>query len=149
MPPISRTTIQQALQANGWNQEPDSDGDYVLRFKPDEDHGCRDLVMISIEGDEDDVFAVRLNIDRDFPIDEWKRILMLVNDFNRDYRWPNAFVRFPESEDDTTVTVACGYFVKCAGPVTQDMLSNWIIATMAGADRLFTMLIVDNKIPLR
>ena len=143
MTALSDQMIQRAIEKLGLSWHKSEYGTMVV-FEADDTHGLSVRLRGSVE--QDDILVIYITTDKYFAVNEWKRALMTVNDFNQQFRWPKAYADLPEEGSDK-LDVVCETQVQCPDGITENTLSTWIASALHGADKLYTMLVVDNKIP--
>jgi hypothetical protein len=146
MTALSDQLIQKAIEKLGWSWQKSQQGTAVI-FGADDTHGLALRIVGSVEGTENDILDLFITTDKYFVVNEWKRALLTVNDFNRKFRWPKAYAILP-AEGSDKLDVVCEYQVECPDDITENTISSWIANALYGADKLYTMLVVDNKIPV-
>jgi hypothetical protein len=142
--PLTAGLLRRLIAALGSPATPDEDGWYSMILPPDEVHGYSDGVQIYADNT---VFCVDVFVEARFASASWRQVLMAVNEHNANRRWPQAWVILP-TEEEPLVRVRCGSYLDCADGVFLEVLERLVQGAVAGADSLFTRLVVDEKIPV-
>jgi hypothetical protein len=77
----------------------DSDGDFVLEWERDETIGCELRMLLAAAGKNKDIYSILVRSNRRIPRQDWERCVSLCNTWNREKRWPKAYVFWLEGDD--------------------------------------------------
>ena len=89
---FDQDTLERSLTSEDINFEKIDKNNYLLNFEYDNECGCEIQVILSIDGQQNEIFAVRAFTDREIPKSQWADIIMLCNSWNKMSRWPKAYL---------------------------------------------------------
>jgi len=103
MPTVQKfdhTMIEKYLKNRELKYLRDSEGDYRVDFAYDEDTGCEMTVWLIASGRNHEIYSVLVLSDKAIPKSDWGKAAMLCNTWNKERRWPKAylFVRDPATD---------------------------------------------------
>ena len=98
---FSRAMIENYLRKIDLRYLTDRDGDFHVAFSYEADYGGSLTYLIMVEGKSSSILAVRIISDRRIAKSDWGRAVMACNTWNRERRWPKAYLIADAAEDDT------------------------------------------------
>ncbi|MCS6802126.1 MAG: YbjN domain-containing protein [Chloroflexota bacterium] len=103
----------------------DADGDYRVAFAYDEELGCALDCWFLIGGRDRQILAFRAVGLRPIPRSEFSRVIELCNEWNRDRRWPKAYL-YARAPDDPEGAIYLEENIDLAPGIHQDLLDDWL-----------------------
>lgn len=132
--PFTRDMIKDYLEAQELNYLVDKDGDYRVDFRRDAELDVSLRCWIVAEGEKSEMLKVAVYSDRFFPKDRWGSAIMLCNTWNRDYRWPKAYVLIPETGNgEPAAEIVLERQIDLEHGVHAELLDRFITGAIAGA----------------
>jgi hypothetical protein len=91
--------IEKFLRSQNYRFLRDNDDDFVLQFGYDKDTDCKLSFNLMVSGKANDIYSILARSDKNVSRQEWGRVIMLCNTWNREKRWPKAYlyVQDPDS----------------------------------------------------
>lgn len=116
--------VEAALQSLEVRYLKDSDGDLMIQFGYDPDIDCSSDAWLSAEGEDNNIFALRIQTDKRFTRNDIGRLLLICNTWNVDNRWPRAQVLF--GDDNPSIFVRLDYHVPLRAGVHQVLVADLV-----------------------
>ena len=110
----------------------DSDGDFLVQFGYDDDYGCEITVYMMAAGKRSDVYSIRINSDKRIPKRDWGQALMLCNTWNKERRWPKAYLSVRDPNNDTTASISLEFDIDLEQGIHQELLDDLTGTIIAG-----------------
>jgi hypothetical protein len=129
---FDRSVIESYLTNRGLRFTRDDDGDFVVQFPYQEELGCEVILVFCAEGPQEDVYSVRLISNKRIPKDEWERIMSLCNDWNKEKRFPKAFLDIRITAEETLAIVVLEQHLHLKPGVHQDLFDDWTDIMVSG-----------------
>lgn len=111
-----------------------ADGSYMAFFAPD---GARPEIRVlwTAEGPDKDFFVIRTTSSQCYTPDEWPRMVGLLNEWNRDYREPKAFL--VQAEDSDQARVCAQAMLLTEGGIHDELLDGFTAMQIDCSAQLF------------
>ncbi|NJP05672.1 MAG: YbjN domain-containing protein [Chloroflexaceae bacterium] len=122
--PFSLAMVERYIQKRGWKFLRDQDGDYRVDFAYSDERGCSLSLWMIAEGAESEIYTVRVYSDKRIPRDDWMHVIRLCNEWNRDRRWPKAYLHAPSDEEMLTAPVHLEYQIDLETGIHQELLEH-------------------------
>jgi len=90
--------IERYLQGKSLRFMVDADGDFRVEFAHDRECDCELTVWFIAGGPKKDVYCVRVNSNKHIPQRDWGKAVLICNQWNKERRWPKAFLYYRDSE---------------------------------------------------
>ncbi len=133
--PFEREMVRDHLERQQLTFETDSDGDFHLVFAPPREGSPRVDAWITAEGTNGDILVVRARGEALVPKTLWPETMALCNQWNRDRRFPKAYLYVPDEPESLWGQITLeGQFPLAAGctqPMVDECIST-IITTALG-----------------
>jgi hypothetical protein len=110
----------------------DSDGDFVVQFGYSDRTGCEINILIMASGSQSEICFIMGQTDKRIPKSDWGKAIMLCNTWNKEKRWPKAYLYVRDSSTDMTGTIHTENQIDLEVGVHQELLDHFILATIAG-----------------
>lgn len=132
---FSRSMVEQFLRSRNYRFLRDSDDDFVLQFAYDSDADCKLTFYLMLSGKDEQIFTVHARSDKHVPKQEWGRIVMLCNTWNRQKRWPKAYLYVSESNPSpTTGEIFLEEHMDLESGIHQELLDDFTSNTILGSN---------------
>ncbi len=97
---FEKSMIEKFLKSRGLKYLIDQDGDYRVEFAYDPETQCELTIWLLAEGSAHDIYRVLAMSDKRIPKSDWGRAILACNTWNKEKRWPKAFlyVRDPNAD---------------------------------------------------
>ena len=99
--PFQRGMLESFLRRRQLRYLTDQDGDVHVSFGYDPNQGCSLRFLLMAAGSKENILAVRVWSDKRIPRSEWGRAVMACNTWNRENRWPKAYLETDDGDTDT------------------------------------------------
>jgi hypothetical protein len=131
--PLTSTLVESALRTAGLRFLTNPEGDFICMFRGPGDFALD--AQITIEGSAKDILCVRCLTPNYLPDFRGPRLQQITADWNRDMRWPKAYLH--TRDDRTGIRVVGEHQLLVTGGVHQELVAGVIQSAIAGASRLF------------
>lgn len=91
---FSRAMIETFIQTKSLPYHTDNDGDICLELIEETTYGCKLSAYCLALGPKQNIYCVRVVSNKPIPQLEWGRAILLCNSWNRDNRWPKAYLNY-------------------------------------------------------
>ena len=122
---FSQAMLEKYVKARGWKYLRDGDGDFRVDFAYDDSTGCELTLWLIADGRQKEIFYVRVASDKRIPKTDWARAMMICNTWNKDRRWPKAYLNVRNPDTDTTATIALEQHLDCEKGIHQELLEDF------------------------
>lgn len=122
---FSPTMVETYLRSRRLAYQRDGDGDFRIAFAYDAELGCALDCWMIVGGRDRQILAFRAVGQRPIPRGEFSRVLALCNEWNRDRRWPKAYL-FHRSVDDEPGAIYLEENIDLAPGIHQELLDDWL-----------------------
>jgi hypothetical protein len=95
---FSRAMIEAVVQAKNIEYHTDIDGDISIELAEEATYGYRLTAHCLAVGPAQSIYCVRVVANKAIPQLEWGRAILLCNSWNRDHRWPKAYLHYASME---------------------------------------------------
>jgi hypothetical protein len=130
---FERPMIERFLRSSTLKFLRDSDGDFIVQFAYDDViAGSLSLFFIA-EGSDESIYRILAMSDRRIPKENWIKAITLCNTWNRQCRWPKAYLDVRDPDNDTTATIHLESQIGLQAGVHQALLDDFSNITVAGA----------------
>jgi len=131
---FSRSMIEKYLKAKNLKFLRDSDGDFRISFAYDEDTGCKLDVWFIAGGPQGDIYYVGVHSDKRIPKSDWGRAVMLCNTWNKERRWPKAYLYVHDPSTDTVGSIRLEEQIDLEKGIHQELLDDFTDTVIASAN---------------
>jgi hypothetical protein len=103
MPTVQKfvpSMMEEYLKGKDLKYMVDHDGDYRVEFAHDSECDCELTVWLIAGGPQKDVYCVRVNTDKHIPQRDWGKAVLVCNQWNKERRWPKAFLYYKDSDSE-------------------------------------------------
>ncbi len=125
--------IEKYLKGRDLKYLRDSDGDYQVGFTYDEDFGCSLTVWLIVSGQSRDTYMVLVMSDKHIPKSDWARAIMLCNTWNKERRWPKAYLSVNNPDADTIGEIRLEHQIHLKMGIHQELLNDFTDMAISGA----------------
>lgn len=133
-----RGMIEKVIRARNWKFLVDSDGDFRVRFAYDDDTGCEMDLYLGAEGSQSSIYTIRVTTSKHIAKSQWDRALTACNTWNREKRWPKAYLDVRDPSVDTTGTIILEHGIELKTGIHQELLHDLTMTVWAAANRFWT-----------
>ncbi|GAB4441339.1 MAG: hypothetical protein OHK0015_38500 [Chloroflexi bacterium OHK40] len=130
---LSHAMVEEYLRTMGYKFLRDSEGDYRVDFSYDEQLDCKISYYMLIDGQNRNIYTVRVYSDKRVPRNDWPRFLFLVNEWNKDKRWPKAYLYIRDPQTSPSGEVILEQQMDFEQGIHQELLNDFTNTTLAGA----------------
>lgn len=127
--------IERALTSEKLNFVKQDQNNYLLNFEYDDERGCEIHVLLSIDGQQNEIFAMRAFTDREIPKTQWAEIIMLCNTWNKMSRWPKAYLNADDT--DTIGTIMLEEQIDLSKGIHDGLLLDYINTVLVSAFQFY------------
>ena len=135
--PFSTEMIERYLASRRLAYLVDHDKDYRVAFSYDEDLGCALDMWFLVGGRDRQILSIRAVGQRPIPRADFAMVLELCNEWNRDRRWPKAYL-YCRNANDAEGAIYLEENIDLAPGIHQELLDDWL-DTMRSAAVQFWM----------
>jgi len=130
---FDHTVIEKYLKGRDLKYLRDSEGDYRIDFAYDEDTGCELTVWLIASGQHNEIYEVLVISDKRIPKSDWEKIIMLCNTWNRERRWPKAYLYVRDSATDTIGHIRLEQQIDLEQGIHQELFNDFTNTIILGA----------------
>lgn len=134
---FNRGVIEKVIRRRNWKFLVDSDGDFRVSFAYDDDVGCQMDLYLGAEGSQSSVYTIRVTTSKRIPKSEWDRALMACNTWNRDKRWPKAYLYVEDPSADSTGSIILEHSTDLETGIHQELLDDLTMTIWATANQFW------------
>ncbi len=124
--------VEKYCKSFGLHYLKDAEGDFRVDFSFDEECGCELTLWLMIKGTQSQIYVVRLLSATRIPRSEWPRAIDACNTWNRDHRWPKAYLNAYNPETDAVGFVEVEQQIHLEKGIHQELLDDFTSRTVAG-----------------
>ena len=135
---FDRSMIKNYLTRKEYKFLVDSDGDFLIKFAYDPDYACQMSVYLIVTGSKQDVYSVRIMTDKRIPKSDWGKALMLCNTWNKERRWPTAYLKVNDPDRDPIGTIELNYNLDLEQGIHQELLDDFTSIIISTGDAFWT-----------
>lgn len=140
---FTQSMIKTYLDGKNLRYLVDNDGDFLVRFSRDEDTGCELSIYFIAAGQKKEIFAIRIDSDREIPKSNWAQVMLLCNEWNREKRWPKVYLN---NKDANTARIVCEEHIDLQTGVHQELLNDYADTAVASAFQFWVWLHKEHNI---
>ncbi len=129
---FDRSMIERYLKSRNLKYLVDSDGDYRVEFAYDESVGCGLKVLLIAAGPRHQIYQIVVLSDKRIPQKDWARAVMACNTWNKEKRWPKAYLYVADPSKDTVGMIMLEGQIDLEKGIHQELFNDFtdtIIAT--------------------
>jgi hypothetical protein len=131
---FSHAMVEKYLRNAGLNFLRDSDGDFLVQFAYDDDIGCKLSCYLLLEGAAKEIYCVRVIADKRISRNVWGQAVMLCNTWNKEKRWPKAFLYVKDAASDQYGQVMLEEQIDLEEGIHQELLNDFTFTVISGAN---------------
>lgn len=98
---FSSAMVEEYLRSRDLKYLRDSDGDFLVRYAYEDEIGCELNMWLIAGGSSKKIYRVLVRSDKRINRDQWDRTYSLCNLWNKERRWPKAYLSWNEDDDQT------------------------------------------------
>lgn len=129
---FDRSMIERYLKQTGYKYLRDSDGDFHVNFHYEEDTGCELSILLCAEGKGSEIYSIRVLSDKRIPKSDWGRAIMLCNTWNKERRWPKAYLHVSDPAKDTVASIVLEQQIDLEKGIHQELLDHLTSSILLG-----------------
>jgi hypothetical protein len=130
--PFTRSMIEQCLRSTQTKYLKDSDGDFIVQFNYSDEIGCDFDILIMAGGKNADICSVTGRANKRIQKNDWGRAIMICNTWNKEKRWPKAYLYVQDPATSTSGAVYLEQQIDLSPGVHQELLNDFIFTTISG-----------------
>ncbi len=123
--PFTRSMIANYLKGADLSYLTDNDGDFVVQFGYEDIRGCRLSFYLMAAGKNADVYSIMVRSDKRIPKSDWERAMIACNTWNKDRRWPKAYLEVDDPTTDTTGEIILEGQIDLGKGIHQELLDSF------------------------
>ncbi len=128
---FDHSMIERSLRASQMKFLRDSDGDFIVQFGYSDDMGCELDVYLIVGGRQADIYNVMGMSNMRIPKNDWGRAVMLCNTWNKEKRWPKAYLNVKDP-NDATATIIVEQQIDLEKGIHQELLDDFTLTMISG-----------------
>ncbi len=128
---FTRSMVERFLRSRNYRYLTDNDGDFVVHFAYDSDADCKITFYFIASGQNKTIFSINARSDKPIPKAEWGRIVMLCNTWNKEKRWPKAYLSV-EDASSTRGEIVLGESIDLDTGIHQELLDDYTLTMIIG-----------------
>jgi len=126
--------IERFVRSKNWKFLRDNDGDFRVEFAYDQDTGCEMTVWLMAGGSKHNVYTVLVTADKHIAKSDWGRAIMLCNTWNKEKRWPKAFLHVRDPNSDTIGAIRLEGQIDLEQGIHQELFDDFTLTIISGAN---------------
>lgn len=136
MPAVRRFThslIQRFLDSKDLKYYQDEDDSFLVHFSYDDDTQCELTVVLSIQGDQQDIYTIYVFSSKKIPKRDWGRAILICNQWNEKARWPKAYLHIDNVDRDKVANIHLEENIDLEPGIHQELLDQYTDAVISSA----------------
>jgi Putative bacterial sensory transduction regulator len=134
--PIDQSLIANYIKSRGWRYLTDSDGDMLVNFSADAETD-EWSVYFMLTGQNKDIYQLSIQSRKTYPKSQWPQIVLVCNEWNKNRRWPRAYLDIPDKEGVTETHVILDTCIDFEKGVHQELFEDFTNTILSGAMRFW------------
>ena len=130
---FDRNMIERYLKSRSWKYLIDSDGDYRVEFAMDDEAGCELTVWLIMGGPNKEIYDCMIWSSRRVKKEEWGKAILMCNDWNKQKRWPKAYVYVRDRNTDTVGDIRLEQQMDLETGIHQELFDDFTSTIISGA----------------
>ncbi|REJ38876.1 MAG: YbjN domain-containing protein [Microcystis flos-aquae TF09] len=130
---FDRCMIESYLKDKDFNYLKDRDGDFQLTFRRDDKMGCELTFFFMAQGEEGSIYVITAFSDKPIPRSDWGKALMFCNTWNKEIRWPKAYLSASDPDNDTTGKIVLEEHIDLCEGIHQALLNDFTDTVLSTA----------------
>lgn len=110
----------------------DRDGDFQVVFSDNGERGCEITFWLIAGGSNAQIYNIMAWSDKRIPRSDWGQALLLCNTWNKEKRWPRAYLWASDPASDTTGSIRLDMQLDLEPGIHQELLDDFSLTVMAG-----------------
>ena len=129
--------IETYLQAREYRYLRDQEGDYRVEFSYNEDRDCALKIWLIVSGTRRQIYHVWIWAEKRIRRDDWDRALRLCNTWNKENRWPKAYLHVNDPATDATGEIRLEENIDLEKGIHQELFDDWTDTAIATASNFW------------
>ena len=129
---FDRSMIESSLRSASLRFLRDDDGDFIVQFGYDSATDCEINIGFDVSGNTHSVYSIHGTSDKRIPRNDWGRVVMMCNTWNKERRWPKAFLYTRNPGSDATATIVLEENLDLDTGIHQELLDDFTLTTISG-----------------
>jgi hypothetical protein len=125
--------IKKYLHAHDLKYLIDSDGDFLVQFGYADEWGCSLKIYLIVGGTRKDIYVIKVYSDKRISRGDWTRVIGLCNTWNKERRWPKAYLHVDDPAADQTGLVVVEQHIDLEKGIHQELLDDFTSTMIMGA----------------
>jgi len=138
--------IERYLKEVGLRYLIDNDGDYIVQFAEDSDFNGELSVLFGRGGNKKDVYYVRVYCNKTIPKTRFADALLLCNRWNKERRWPKAFLNTRDTGDTTKGDIVLELQIDLEKGIHQALFNDFTNTVISGAIQFWRWAVQEQKL---
>ncbi len=135
--PFTRSMIEKYLKDSELHYLTDTEGDFIVQFAYDKELGGELAVYFIAGGNNHDIYLVRVTSSRPVSKPDWGRAISLCNTWNKDRRWPKAYLRVKDPSSDDVGSIILEEQIDLSVGVHQELVEHFSLTVLAAATQFW------------
>jgi hypothetical protein len=129
---FDHSMIEKFLRSSSLKFLRDSDGDFVVQFGYSDKMGCELDIFLVVEGSKQHIYRILGIADKRIQKNDWGRAIMVCNTWNKERRWPKAYLYVKDAATDTTGSIRLEQQVDLETGIHQELLDDFSFTSIGG-----------------
>lgn len=129
---FDRSMIEKALRGASLKYLRDSDGDFIVQFGHSDKMGCEVDILLLAAGSKAEIYSVTGRSNKRIPRSDWGRAMTICNTWNKEKRWPKAYLYMENPSTDTTAAIVLEHQIDLEHGIHQELLDDFTFTIVAG-----------------
>ena len=129
---FDRTMIEKILRAHTLKFLRDSDGDFIVQIGHSDKLGCELDILLIAGGTNAQIFSVTGRTNKRIPKSDWGRAVMICNTWNKEKRWPKAYLYVKDPSTDLTASILLEQQIDLEHGIHEELLDDFTFTTISG-----------------
>jgi hypothetical protein len=134
---FTRGMIEKYLKGRSLKYLVDDEGDFRVGFAYDEETGCSMVFWLIAGGSKDQIYLVRCMTDKKIPRSDWQSAIMLCNSWNKETRWPKAYLYVKDQATDTVGEIYLEEQIDVGVGIHQELLEDFTDTVIGTANEFW------------
>jgi len=143
---FNHSMIEKFLRSQNYRFLTDSDGDFVLQFVYSKNADCKLTFNLMVAGKAKDIYSMRATSDKNIPKQEWGRVIMLCNTWNKEKRWPKAYLNVRDADSSPYGEIILEQNFDLEQGIHQELFDDFTSSMIAGSNLFWEWIHNENGI---
>ncbi len=130
---FERNMIREYLDDKELKYFQDDEENFLVHFAYDDDWQCELTVVFTAQGDDQEILTIYVFSSKKVPRRDWGRAIFLCNQWNKESRWPKAYLSIEDMDKDKTGEITLEGQLDLEAGIHQELFNDFSTAIIAAS----------------